>query len=408
MTDPTEMKVLIIGAGSCGLLIAQGLKKAGIPFEIFEKHESTLNSRDWSMALHWGAGWINSCLSDDLISKLESIECDPYYRVEHENVPDVRFCNGATGETLAAIPAKVMWRVSRKKTRNFFSQGIDIQYKKNLVSLSRTPKSVIVTFDDSTTSTGTHIVGADGAKSYVRNFLLGPEISALSSLPIAMLNFKTSFTAEQAHYLKETKGHHPITNFGIHPDQDAMYMLSILDVPDRNDAATWIFQLYFSSMTVDNDAVRAMDSEQRRQLLKDRAQYFAEPWKSAFQWVQEGTVIPCDLVTYWKDPVQWDNYGGRVTLAGDAAHTIPPYRGQGFNNAIQDAVNYVEAMKKVRDGGDMEEIISAYDADVLDRGRKEIGVSLAQADSSHKVREFMKSPLAKIGIKKGVDMESLK
>jgi hypothetical protein len=79
------------------------------------------------MALHWGSGWINSCLSDDLVSKLPSIQCDPYYGAEHETVPDVRFCNGATGETLAAIPTKVMWRVSKKKTRNFFSQGIDIQ-----------------------------------------------------------------------------------------------------------------------------------------------------------------------------------------------------------------------------------------------------------------------------------------
>jgi hypothetical protein len=65
-------------------------------------------------------------------------------------------------------------------------------------------------------------------------------------------------------------------------------------------------------------------------------------------------------------------------------------------------------MKKIRDGGNMYDVISAYDEEILERGKKEIAVSLAQADASHKVREFMKSPLAKVGIKRGVEVGNLK
>jgi 2-polyprenyl-6-methoxyphenol hydroxylase-like FAD-dependent oxidoreductase len=74
-------------------------------------------------------------------------------------------------------------------------------------------------------------------------------------------------------------------------------------------------------------------------------------------------------------------------------------RGQGLNNAIQDAANYVQAMKKIRSGENSQEIIDAYDKETLERGKREVALSLAQTDASHKVKVFKESPLAKIGIK---------
>ena len=74
-------------------------------------------------------------------------------------------------------------------------------------------------------------------------------------------------------------------------------------------------------------------------------------------------------------------------------------RGQGLNNAIQDAANYVQAMKKIKSGGNMKEVIDAYDKETLERGKREVALSLAQTGASHKVEVFKQSPLAKIGIK---------
>ena len=49
-----DLKVLIIGGGLGGLACAQGLRKHGIPYEIFERDESP-NSRTqgWALSLHW-------------------------------------------------------------------------------------------------------------------------------------------------------------------------------------------------------------------------------------------------------------------------------------------------------------------------------------------------------------------
>jgi 2-polyprenyl-6-methoxyphenol hydroxylase-like FAD-dependent oxidoreductase len=78
-------------------------------------------------------------------------------------------------------------------------------------------------------------------------------------------------------------------------------------------------------------------------------------------------------------------------------------RAQGVNNAIQDAANYVDAMKKVRDGADMKEIMVAYDEEIVERGRREIALAIPQAMASHSVSAFAKGPLATIGLKQKIE-----
>jgi len=55
--------------------------------------------------------------------------------------------------------------------------------------------------------------------------------------------------------------------------------------------------------------------------LKEKAQTFCEPFKSANLWIPEGTKLFANFLGYWL-PIPWDNRNGRITLVGNAAHPM--------------------------------------------------------------------------------------
>lgn len=60
-------------------------------------------------------------------------------------------------------------------------------------------------------------------------------------------------------------------------------------------------------------------------------------------------------------------------------------RGQGLQHAIVDANNYINALKELRDASDTisrEEIMTAYSADVVERGSKAVAQALREAEYS--------------------------
>ena len=63
----------------------------------------------------------------------------------------------------------------------------------------------------------------------------------------------------------------------------------------------------------------------RLKQLQALAMHYTEPWKSAAKWLPDDQ--PCFYLglTVWDPSLEghgWDNEGGRVTLAGDAAHPM--------------------------------------------------------------------------------------
>ncbi|KAF2205384.1 FAD/NAD(P)-binding domain-containing protein [Delitschia confertaspora ATCC 74209] len=412
MAEERQLETLIIGAGTTGLLVAQGLKKAGLPFRIFEyESPSTYQTRprEWGMTLHWGSEHVSKVLPPELVARMSETYADP--TVSPDAVTGLPIFNGKTGEQIVEMKAEKPVRVSRKKLRNLFSEGVAVEYGKEVVDIQEAEveeggvkrEKVRVVFKDGTDAVGDLVVGCDGARSRARECIVGKEKAELTDVPLSMFNFTSRFTAEQALELRKLN---PLFINAIHPDHGTMFWISIQDAPDPSDPSTWLFQLLLS-WTHNPLPASQNTQEGRMAFFKKRASEYAEPWRSAGEWVKEDCRIPMDPGTYWGKAERWDNRGGRMTIAGDAAHPMTPHRGQGLNNALQDAVHFSSAVALAASGTKtLKEAIDDYDKEVLERGMLEMQISLKQTMFIHNWETLMASPMVKLGMRQAKKEEA--
>ena len=64
-----------------------------------------------------------------------------------------------------------------------------------------------------------------------------------------------------------------------------------------------------------------LKGEEALRYIKENTTSLRDVWQSAIDWTPEGSYVGINEMRYWI-PVPWDNHGGRVTLAGDAAHPM--------------------------------------------------------------------------------------
>ena len=123
------------------------------------------------------------------------------------------------------------------------------------------------------------------------------------------------------------------------------------------------------------------------------------------------TAIPDDSTTSYTDLAvwvaePWDTRNGLVTLAGDSAHPMPPFRGQGGNHAIQDSHNFVEAVKQIAKTTEGRAALQAklmkdHSDEVARRGAEETILSTKNGKFLMSYYDFKESPYNKQGLSRG-------
>lgn len=91
------------------------------------------------------------------------------------------------------------------------------------------------------------------------------------------------------------------------------------DIPDHERPETWEWKPTITFWREGGDQLT--DVAAIRKAWIEVGGMLAEPFRSALLALPDDEVIWCERVAQWPT-VKWDNKGGSVTLAGDAAHPM--------------------------------------------------------------------------------------
>jgi 2-polyprenyl-6-methoxyphenol hydroxylase-like FAD-dependent oxidoreductase len=321
-------KVLIAGGGLSGLVLAQGLKRNGIPFEIFEQNESPeAKVRCYSLSLHFAIPYIKVCMDPELFKEIGGATVNP------ADPTDTGFAvlDGITGKVLINLnpaPNKdnpEAYRMNRQRFRKFLGKGIDIHWNKQAKEYELTEEGVVVRFDDGTETRGDVLVGADGSKSRICEQLRGQDSEA-TLLPVAMMGTIIRINGEQ---FKEFQAISRTHGVALGPETGSEGTYAMFFSLDDSNIEKDEYDMLIAISWLNESGEHGVPKSEAKQvaLFKKIGLSFCEPFNSLLQNLKNDQPVQEVQVTE-KIPRPWNNHG-KVTLVGDAAHAMSMFREEG-------------------------------------------------------------------------------
>ncbi|KAL5332933.1 hypothetical protein BJX70DRAFT_89242 [Aspergillus crustosus] len=378
--------VLIVGAGIAGLTLGQALKRKGIPFKIYERDPSpTSRAQGWAITLHWALPYIESLLPSSTLIKIQEEQVDP--AIAKNDTGNFLFLDLESGDVKFRIPPSKRWRVNREGMRKALLAGIeeDVVWGRDIVgaTLEQTNGKPRIEFRDaqglkSVSEPGSILIGVEGSKSSTRQFLC-PNSYQSTQLPIRFTGVAVDISVEEAAPLRATD---PLLFQGCHPQTNVYFWFSILETPEPGKRDTYRAQICISwPVNGVDDEVPRTDAE-RLANMKKRAGGFVPFLYETVQRIPEGTPVVVVKLADWNCH-PWDNRGGKVTLAGDAAHAMTMYRGEAANHGLLDAFHLVAAIEKIYAGVDAKSVIDEYESEMRERTQQAVQLSRRACLEAH-------------------------
>jgi len=385
----TSPRVIVIGAGTGGLALAHGLRRAGVDVQVFERDalrtEGLHGYRvgidpDGSRALH-------ALLPPELYETFVATcaRAPRWFSMLTEDLHEVL----ALEIPVQADPVESEKSVSRMTLRQVLMTGLEdvITFGKEFTHFEqRTDGTVTAHFADGSSATGDILVGADGAGSRVRKHYL-PQARQEDTGIIAIAG-KLPITAESASLLpprvfqgismvQAPKGYSCIlhvmefkwdrsgkikSGMGDN-DAELIKVWPGLQFDNTRDYINWGF-----SATADKFPADVMDrrGDDLARLVAEMTPNWHPNLRRLFELTDPSTCFPVNIKTSVPvDPWPATN----VTLIGDAIHTMTPGRGVGANTALRDAVLLcARIMDVAADRFWLTEAVAQYEAKMIKYG----------------------------------------
>ncbi len=401
----SSFHVLIIGGGLGGLCLAQGLKKAGISVAVYER-ELTPSDRLQGYRIHiepQGNLALHACLPPDLFEIYRATAGTPGngLRIVTEQLSEISFFPNPTYAVSEPDLAELSLAVSRITLRKVLLFGLDdvVYFNKTFTHYQQTPDGKITAFfEDGSEAVGDVLVGADGGHSQVRTHLLPQALRVETGVVALMGKLPLTEQTRNAIFIPGRfdgpttilgpKGHGMFTalfDFTRPPHEHAGESEGSQDTTPQltlffDTTGSYLFWALIArrdKYPFEKDPL-LLDG----QALQQVALFVVQGWHPHLQqMVRESdptTVIYKRL--HAATPVSaWETK--RITLLGDAIHSMPPTRGIGGNTALRDASLLVSQLIAARDGETpLLQAIHGYEAEMITYGFAAVRDSIQAQD----------------------------
>lgn len=359
----TSVPVLIIGGGIVGLSASLFLSTHNIPHLLVERHSGTsihprargVNAR--TMELYRSLG-IDEEVRDAGAELAPSMGVfsgstlaeviEPQKRKESSGaavMPGATLFEGVSPSTSARgtqdLIEPVLLRASKER-------GGEVRFYTECVSFEQTEERVTATLRDREIGNGStvhadYVIAADGAGSPTRK-KLGVNTTGKGTLGY-LLNIL--FHADLKELVRGRK-----------------FSLCLIERPEVcgvftsiNNSDRWVFHLSYDPSK----------GEKAEDFTPERCEYLLHLALGLPDVkVDIKSILPWESMVRVVEKLQH----GRIFLAGDAAHTMPPWGGQGANSGIADVHNLAWKLAAVIKGRSSPKLLETYDVERLPVGRR--------------------------------------
>ncbi|KAJ9142438.1 Zeaxanthin epoxidase, chloroplastic [Pleurostoma richardsiae] len=354
--------VLISGAGLASLLLAQSLRLSKIPFKIFERDASfVFRAQGYRLRLSSeGLDAIESVLDPetfqrfwDKCGKTGGSGFSAFDAVTGEQTEHV------VPENLSSRGGKVVG-ISRGDMRKVFAEGCEdhIEWSKRVTGYELTDDGVRAIFADGTKSVeGSMLIGGEGIYSKVAKQLSGGKLKVYDTGARGIHGQapSTAFRALGEGVFRLRDGTRP---------NGAVFIITNVrpgDMDDPNVQFGWTMGGQPGVIRAPNDDYTIVGKE-AAQIAKSLVKDWHPRFKPLFDEMNESEAAFWKITCSTPSGVpEWPN-DPRVTVIGDAVHSMTPAGGIGANTAVRDSALLGRLLREA--GGYKPGVTAAYEKEM--------------------------------------------